>query len=113
MGTLGHVYAITPQTELVDQSIIQGTFLLFFLWVRVLFDYGASHSFIAISHLKYWGSKVETLEEPLHVNSPLGTRVRVDKICRDCELEIMRILLTVDLRVIDMSDFDVILEMDC
>ena len=33
-------------------------------------------------------------------------------ICRDCELEIFGILLTVDLRVMDMSKFDVILGMD-
>ena len=33
-------------------------------------------------------------------------------ICRDCELEISRILLTVDLRVMDMSEFDVILGID-
>ena len=32
--------------------------------------------------------------------------------CRDCELEISGILLTVDLRVMDMSEFDVILGMD-
>ena len=32
--------------------------------------------------------------------------------CRDCELEISGILLTMDLRVMDMSEFDVILGMD-
>ena len=58
------------------------------------------------------GLEVKTLEESLHVNSPLGTRVSVDKICRDCELEISRILLIVDLRVMEMSKFDVILRMD-
>ena len=58
------------------------------------------------------GLEVETLEEPLHVSSPLGARVSVDQICRGCELEISRILLTVDLKVIDMSKFDVILGMD-
>ena len=36
----------------------------------------------------------------------------VDLICRGCELEISMILLTVDLRVMDMSEFDVILGMD-
>ena len=36
----------------------------------------------------------------------------MDMICRDCELEISEILLTVDLRVMDMSEFDVILEID-
>ena len=46
--------------------------------------------------------EVETLEKPMYVSSPLGTRVSVDQICRDCELEILEILLTVDLRVMDM-----------
>ena len=46
------------------------------------------------------------------MSSPLGTRVNVNKICRGCELEILGILLTMDLRVMDMSEFDVILGMD-
>ena len=58
------------------------------------------------------GLDVETLEEPLHVSSPLGTRVSVDQICQDCELGISGILLTMDLRVMDMSEFDVILRMN-
>ena len=62
--------------------------------------------------MKELGLEVETLENPLHVSSHLGTRVSVDLICRDYELEIFGILLTVDLRVIDMSEFDVILWMD-
>ena len=38
--------------------------------------------------------------------------MRVGKICRDCESEISGILLMVDLRVVDISGFDVILGMD-
>ena len=82
------------------------------LWAKVLFDSGASHSFIAASVVRELGLKVETLEEPLYVSSPLGTRVSVNLICRDCELEISVILLTVDLRVMDMLESDVILGMD-
>ena len=62
--------------------------------------------------MKNLSLEVETLEKQLHVSSPLGTRVRVDQICRDCELEISGILLPMDLRVMDMSEFDVILRMD-
>ena len=58
------------------------------------------------------GLEVETLEKPLYVSSPLGTRVSIDLIYRGCELEISGILLIVDLRVMDMSEFDVILGMD-
>ena len=107
-----------PWTQTLDSKAMaltfgfQGTFLLFRLWEKVLFDYGASHSFVDASCVKDLGLKVETLEKPLHVSSPLGNRVRVDQICRDCELEISRILLTMDLRVMDISEFDVILGMD-
>ena len=87
-------------------------FLLARLWERVLFDSGASHSFIAASCVNVLGLKVESLGKLLHVSSPLGIRVRIDQICRDCELEISGILLTMDLRVMDMLDFDVILSMD-
>ena len=44
----------------------------------MLFDSGAFHLFIATSCVKDLGLEAETLEEPLHVSSPLGTRVRVD-----------------------------------
>ena len=55
---------------------------------------------------------LETLEEPLYVSSPLGIRARIGTICRGCELEISGTLLTVDLRIMDMSEFEVILKMD-
>ena len=111
-GVQGRVYAITPLAESADQLVIQGTFLLSRLWARVLFDSGASHSFIAASIVIELGLEVEALEEPLYVSSPLGIRARMWMICRGCELEISGILLTMDLRVMDMSEFDVILGMD-
>ena len=46
------------------------------------------------------GLEVESLE-----------KVRIDQIYQDCELRISGILLTVDLRVMDLSDLDVILGM--
>ena len=108
----GRVYAIIPPTEPTDQLGIQGMFLLSHIWARVLFDSGASYSFIVASVVIELGLEVEALEEPLYVSSPLGIRARIGMICRGCELEISKILLTVDLRVMDMSEFDVILGMD-
>ena len=64
---------------------------------------------------KYGGNgqePLETLEEPFYVNSPLGIRARIRMIGRGCELEISGTLLTMDLRILDMSEFDVILRMD-
>ena len=58
------------------------------------------------------GLEVETSEEPLYVSSPLGIRARIGMIYRGCELEISGTLLKVDLRIMGMSEFDVILGMD-
>ena len=58
------------------------------------------------------GLEVKALAEPLYVSSPLGIGARIGMICRGCKLEILGILFTVDLRIMDMSKFDVILGMD-
>ena len=108
----GRVYAITPLIESADQPVIQGTFFLSRLWARVLFYFGASHSFITTSVVTELGLEVEALEEPLYVSSLLGIRVRIGMICRGWELENSGILLTMDLRHMDMSEFDVLLRMD-
>ena len=87
-------------------------FPLSHLWARILIGYSASHSFIVASYVRELGLEVETLEEPMHVSSSLGTRVSMDLIYRGCKLEISGILLTLDLRVMDMTEFDVVLGMD-
>ena len=66
----------------------------------------------ALTIERYLRLEVETLEEPLYVSSPLGIRARIGMICHGCELEISGTLLIVDLRIMDMSEFDVILGMD-
>ena len=105
----------TPSHCRLSQQISQLYRVRFFLsrlWARVLFDSGASHSFIATSVVIELSLEVETLEEPLYVSSLLGIRARIGMICQGCELEISGTLLTVDLRIMDMSEFDVILGMD-
>ena len=111
-GVQGRVYAITPPVESTDHPIIQGTFFLSRVWARVLFDSGASHSFIVALVVIELGLEVEAFEEPLYVSSSLGIRARIGMICHGYELEISGTRLTVDLRVMDMSEFNVIQGMD-
>ena len=59
-----------------------------------------------------WARTSRDLRGAIVVSSPLWIRVRIGTICQGCELEISRTLLTMDLRIIDMSEFDVILGMD-
>ena len=58
------------------------------------------------------GLEVEAFREAMCVCSSLGCRVRVGKMCRDRESGISVILLMVDLWVVDVSGFDVILNLD-
>ena len=46
----------------------------------MLFDSGASHSFIATSVVIKLGLEVEALEEPLYVSFPLGIMARIGMI---------------------------------
>ena len=54
---------MVPQTKPIDHLVIQGMFLLSRLWAKILFDYGASHSFVTASSVDVLGLKVETLDE--------------------------------------------------
>ena len=56
--------------------------------------------------------EVEAFGEAICGRSSLGCRVRVDLIGQSCESEILVIPLIVDLRVVDISGFDVIHDMD-
>ena len=47
----------------------------------MLFDFGASHSFIAALVVIELGLEVETLENPLYVSSFLWIRARIGMIC--------------------------------
>ncbi|XP_028127120.1 uncharacterized protein LOC114323659 [Camellia sinensis] len=58
------------------------------------------------------GLEPEALEIAMSVASTLGGQTRVNLVCKSCELGISGSYLICDLRVMDMSDFDVIIGMD-
>ena len=62
----------------------------------MLFYFGTSHSFIAASVVIDLGLEVEAFKKAMCRCSPLGCRVRVDRIDQDCELEISNIMFMVD-----------------
>ncbi|RVW60606.1 Retrovirus-related Pol polyprotein from transposon 17.6 [Vitis vinifera] len=56
-----------------------------------------------------FGGRVENL---LLIESPMGTNSRVDRICKGCVITLADRALNVDLRILDMTGYDVILGMD-
>ena len=86
------------QAECIERPDMQGTFLPSHLLTRVAFKLDASCSFIVASCVMDLGLEVETFREARCGYSSLGCRVGVDLIGRDCELEISKVRLIVDLR---------------
>ena len=86
------------QAEHIEQPDMQGTFLLLHLLTRVAFKLDASYTFINASCVIDLDLEVEAFREAMCGCSSLRCRVRVDRIGRDCELEISEILLMVDPR---------------
>ncbi|XP_057495668.1 uncharacterized protein LOC130780665 [Actinidia eriantha] len=118
-ATQGQVFAVTaatppppPTSQTLESSVGQGTFLLFNSFAKVLFDSRASHSFIATSFVLALGLETEEFNPPLFINTPLGGRAPLDRICRGCELVILDRHFEFDFIVLGMSEFDLILGID-
>ena len=56
--------------------------------------------------------KTKIVENPLLIESLMGTNSRVDRICKECIITLVDRALKVDLRILDMTRYDVILGMD-
>ena len=79
----------TQPTQQSEPSVVRGTFLIFSSWADVLVDTGASHSFLAQSFVSTLGLETEELRPGMSVETPVGGRVSVDRICRGCALTIL------------------------
>ncbi|XP_037446316.1 uncharacterized protein LOC119316015 [Triticum dicoccoides] len=78
---------------------------------KILFDSGATHSFVATKFMSKHHIPSSTLEGSIYVETPIGSR-STNLICTSCPIEIMGWKFMADLIVMEMQDFDIILGMD-
>ena len=68
----GRVFVVNPQEAHASNTVVIGTFLIDELKARVLFDSGATHSFIS----SYIANKLTRdkilMKNPLVINTPIG-----------------------------------------
>ena len=91
--------------------MVIGTFLVNSNSTTVLFDSGASHSFIAYTFIRKHGIPVCVMKKPMLVNSP-GGEMKANWICLAASLNIRGVEFQANLVVIDSSGIDVILGMN-
>ena len=76
---------------------------------RVLFDFGASRSFIIISFALHANRELTPLKSKLIVTTPLGQRILRASMYKGCEVLIEGVVLKANLIPMEMSNCDVIL----
>ena len=95
-----------------EPSVLEGTFLVSNSRASILFDTGASNSFISATFVTALGLIACKLDPPLSIQSALGSCVVLDKVCRECEIEIGNHHFVFDLIMMNMMIFDDILGID-
>jgi hypothetical protein len=78
---------------------------------EVLFDTGATHSFITASWVEEHNLRVTTMSTPIQIDSA-GGKIRADSICLNVSVEIRGIVFSANLIVMGTQGIDVILGMN-
>ncbi|KAA0048700.1 retrotransposon protein [Cucumis melo var. makuwa] len=108
----GKVYAMTQQEAEDAPDVITGTILICNVPADVLFDPGATHSFVTSIFLTKLDRMLEPLSEGLAIYTPVGDVLLVNEVLRNCEVLVEGINLLVDLLPLKLQRLDVILGMD-
>jgi hypothetical protein len=92
-------------------DVVVGMFSVECHLAKVLFDIGATHSFVSTSWVEAHNIPVEPMIPPLRVNSVEG-KVQSDKMCTNLRIEIRGIDFPANLVVMGTQGLDVILGMN-
>jgi hypothetical protein len=106
------VFATTREEAQTAPNVVAGTLLLNHQPVFVLFDSGATRSFIAYKTIEKLGMSPHRVFMGFAISTPLGERVDVDIVYKDVKLVIMGCEFSADLIPLPLHDFDIILGMD-
>ena len=105
------MFAAIQQNTGAGGALVEGTFLVNDCHARIMFDSGATHSFIARKFMLAIGLRPESLPIPLEISTPIG-RVVLDLFCRAVSVSLGGVSFSTNLVVLCMSNFDIIIGMD-
>ena len=95
-----------------DTEVVAGMLLINSKCANILFDSGATKSFISEEFLKRLNYKLQPLDKPLTIELSNQDKVPVHKNCPHCKVEISGHQFSVNLIPFQLGKFDVVLGMD-
>ncbi|GKE66992.1 putative reverse transcriptase domain-containing protein [Tanacetum coccineum] len=108
----GRALNVNAVDALPDPNVVTGTFSLNNHFATVLFDFGADFIFISIKFAPLLNVKPSIVSLVYVIEVANGKKEEVDRIIRDCKLELGNSLFTIDLIPLGHGSFDVIVGMD-
>ena len=106
------VFTLTSQDAQASNMVVSGILSVCSLDARVLFDHGASHSFVSPVFTSRMEWKPSKMLFPSSVMTPLSDELETDIFFPSCPVLVEGRELFADLVLLDVIDFDVILGMD-
>jgi hypothetical protein len=109
---LARVYVLVPGRLEGGSEVVTGTAPILGFEASVLFDLGATHSFISIVFIRLSRLVVRTLKAGLTITTPVGKIVLCKHVVCKCPVSICGRVLPANLVVLPMFSYDVILGID-
>ncbi|GKE77802.1 putative reverse transcriptase domain-containing protein, partial [Tanacetum coccineum] len=106
--TRGRAFNVNAVEALQDPNIVTGTFSMNDHFATVLFDSGADFSFISIEFAPLLNVKPSIVNSGYVIEVADGKKVEVDRIIRDCKLELENSLFSINLISLGHGSFDMI-----
>ena len=109
---LARSYAMKAREDQDAPEVIAGIFSLYVIEMHALIDPGSTHSYVCIEHVFDKITSMERLLYDMHVTSPLGQSVNVNRMYKNCPIVIHDMEFSIDLIALPFREFDLILGMD-
>ncbi|XP_026377769.1 uncharacterized protein LOC113272078 [Papaver somniferum] len=106
----GQLFVVQPSE--MENATLGGTFFILGEPVSILFDTGATHSFISAKLVRMVNISMKVCDIPLCVSTPTSSMVELSNKVDACPIMIGDVEHLADLYVLEMVPYDVILGMD-
>nr|XP_043612589.1 uncharacterized protein LOC122584572 [Erigeron canadensis] len=108
----GRSFQLTVEQAKNTDDVITGTFLMYNVLMRILFDSGANRSFVATRVIHVIPTSKSSLDHILQVEVGNGRTNLVKDVYKNCEIKIVAEIFQANLIPFPMGEFDIILGMD-
>ncbi|XP_022004012.1 uncharacterized protein LOC110901496 [Helianthus annuus] len=108
----GRMFQITTEEAKDLPNVVSGIFSLNLMPTYVLFDTGASRSFVSSELVSHPSFRIERMHVPLEVEIADSKSYLLHEVCRNCEIIIEDETFAIDLIPMVLGEFKVIVGMD-